>query len=116
MGGWGCSGPPKEGKGGGASGKGAWVAGLLQLIENLGAGRTCLFKIFPQHMYVKVIGATRGIVLSHLWGRPVRCARAVRKVGSFGPVSPDGQDDRSHYRVPIRSTAHIPTQSKQLRQ
>ena len=41
-----------------------------------------------------------------------RCARAVRKVGYFGPVSPDGQRDRSTYCVPIRRTAQMPTQSK----
>ena len=42
----------------------------------------------------------------------MRCARAVRKVGYFGSVSPDGQGDRSNYGVPIRRTAQILTQSK----
>ena len=32
-----------------------------------------------------------------LWGRTVRCARAVRKVGYFGPVFPNGQGDRGNY-------------------
>ena len=42
----------------------------------------------------------------------MRCARAVRKVGCFRPVFPDGQGDRGHYRVPIHRTAQILTQSK----
>ena len=42
----------------------------------------------------------------------MRCAHAVRRVGYFGPVSPDGQSDRSHYSVPTRRTAQILTQSK----
>ena len=37
---------------------------------------------------------------------------AVRKGGSFGPVSPDGQGDRRHCRVPVCRTAQILTQSK----
>ena len=44
----------------------------------------------------------------------VRCARAVRKVGSFGPVSPDGQGDRNNYCVLAHRTAQILTQSKNL--
>ena len=40
---------------------------------------------------------------------------AVRKVGYFGPVSPDGQGDRSHYRGPRHMTAQIPTQVQTLR-
>ena len=48
----------------------------------------------------------------HPWGRTVRCARAVRKVGYFGPVSPDGRGDRSNCCVPMRRTAQILTQSK----
>ena len=33
-------------------------------------------------------------------GCTVRCARAVRKVGYFGPIFPDGAGDRSNYCVP----------------
>ena len=44
-------------------------------------------------------------------GRTVCCARAVRKVGYFGPVFPDGQGDRGNYCVPMRRTAQILTQS-----
>ena len=36
----------------------------------------------------------------------------MQKVGYFGPISPNGQGDRSNYCVPIRRTAQIPTQSK----
>ena len=45
-------------------------------------------------------------------GRTVRCACAVRKVGYFGPVFPDGQGDRSNDCVPMHGTAQILTQSK----
>ena len=44
-------------------------------------------------------------------GCTVRCARALRKVGYFRPVSPDGQRDRSNYCVPVCRTAQILTQS-----
>ena len=47
-----------------------------------------------------------------LWGRTVRCARAVRKGGHFGPVSPDGQADRGNHCVPRRRTTQILTQSQ----
>ena len=47
-----------------------------------------------------------------LWARTVRCARAVRKVGHFGPVSPDGQGNCGKPCVPIHRTAHIRTQTK----
>ena len=39
-------------------------------------------------------------------------ARAVWKLGYFGPVFPDGQGDCSSYCVPIHRTAQILTQSK----
>ena len=42
----------------------------------------------------------------------MRCARAVRKVGYFGFISPDGQGDRSNYRVPIQGNTQTLTQSK----
>ena len=45
-------------------------------------------------------------------GRPGRCACAVRAVGYFGHVLPDGAGDRSNDCVPIRRTAQILTQSK----
>ena len=45
-------------------------------------------------------------------GRTVRCARAVRKVGYFGPVSPDGQGDCGNYCLPRHRTTQILTQSK----
>ena len=32
----------------------------------------------------------------------MRCACAVRKVGYFGPTSPDGQGDRGDYHVPVQ--------------
>ena len=41
-----------------------------------------------------------------------RCARAVRKVGYFGPVFPDGQGDCGNHCVPMHRTAQILTQSK----
>ena len=50
--------------------------------------------------------------LSACGGRTVRCARAVRKVGHFGPVSPDGQGGCNNYCVPRHRTAQILTQSK----
>ena len=40
------------------------------------------------------------------------CARAVRRVGYLVPLLPDGQGDRSDYRVPIRRHAQILTRSK----
>ena len=46
-----------------------------------------------------------------LWGLTVRCARAVRNVGYFGPVFPDGPGVFGNYCVPKRRTAQIPTQS-----
>ena len=42
----------------------------------------------------------------------MRCARAVRKVGYFGPMFPDGPGDRSNDCVPIHRTAQILTQSQ----
>ena len=39
-------------------------------------------------------------------------AFAVRKVGYFGPVFPDGPGDQYTYRVPIHRAAGILTQSK----
>ena len=36
----------------------------------------------------------------------------MRKVGHFGPVSPNGQGDRSNYLFPTHRTAQILTQSK----
>ena len=53
---------------------------------------------------------TRSLALGG--GCTVRCARAVRKVGYFGPVSPDGEGDCGHYCVPMHRTAQILTQSK----
>ena len=44
----------------------------------------------------------------------MRCARNVRTVGYFGPLSPNGEGDRSNYRVPIHRAAQILTQSKNL--
>ena len=41
-----------------------------------------------------------------------RCARAVRQVGYFAPVFPDGQGDRGNYCVPVHRTTQILTQSK----
>ena len=46
-----------------------------------------------------------------LWGRTTRCARAVQTIGHFGPGLPSGQGARNNYRVPIRRTAQILTQS-----
>ena len=40
-------------------------------------------------------------------GRTVRCARAVRKVGYFGPVSPNGQGDRGNCCVRRHMTTQI---------
>ena len=40
------------------------------------------------------------------------CARAMQKVGYYGPVSPDGQGDCDHYCVHMHKTAQILTQSK----
>ena len=45
-------------------------------------------------------------------GRTMCCARAVRRVGYFGPVPPGGQGDRNNYCAPIHRTAQILTQSK----
>eukprot|EP00670_Eutreptiella_braarudii_P017809 CAMPEP_0174369796 /NCGR_PEP_ID=MMETSP0811_2-20130205/93792_1 /TAXON_ID=73025 ORGANISM="Eutreptiella gymnastica-like, Strain CCMP1594" /NCGR_SAMPLE_ID=MMETSP0811_2 /ASSEMBLY_ACC=CAM_ASM_000667 /LENGTH=77 /DNA_ID=CAMNT_0015514613 /DNA_START=35 /DNA_END=266 /DNA_ORIENTATION=- len=45
-------------------------------------------------------------------GRAVCCPRAVRPEGYFGPVAPNGQGDRSTYRVPNAGTAQVPPQSK----
>ena len=42
----------------------------------------------------------------------MRCARAVRKVGYFGSVSPDGHGNCNNDFVPIQRTAQILTQSK----
>ena len=39
-------------------------------------------------------------------------AHAVRNVGYFGPVSPDGQGDRNNRCVPVHRTAQILTRSK----
>ena len=55
--------------------------------------------------------------MASLWGRFARCARAVRTVGYFGPISPDGHGDYvaivfSKYRVPRHRTAQILTQSE----
>ena len=36
----------------------------------------------------------------------------MRKVGYFGPGSPDGQGDRNNYYVPIQRTAQVLTQSR----
>ena len=48
-----------------------------------------------------------------VWGRSLRWARAVRKVGHSGPVPPpDGQGDRSHCYAPRHGAAQSPTQSK----
>ena len=47
-----------------------------------------------------------------LRGCAVGCARAVRKVGYFRPVFPDGQGDSGDYRVPIHRITEILTQSK----
>ena len=41
----------------------------------------------------------------------MRCARAVRKVGYLGPITPEGQGDRGHYSMPIRRPVQILTQS-----
>ena len=41
----------------------------------------------------------------------MRCARAVQKVGYFGPIFPDGQGDHSNYCVAIHRTTQILTQS-----
>ena len=43
-------------------------------------------------------------------GRTMRCARAVRKLGSFRPVFPGGQGEGGNYCVPIHRTAQIFTQ------
>ena len=44
-------------------------------------------------------------------GRTMHCARAVRKVGYFRPVVPNGQGDCINYCVPMHKTAQILTQS-----
>ena len=45
-------------------------------------------------------------------GGTVRCARAVRKLGYFGRVFPNGRGDRNIYCVPMTRTTQILTQSK----
>ena len=42
--------------------------------------------------------------------RCLRAVPAVRKVGYFGPIFPDGQGDHSNYCVPIHRTVQILTQ------
>ena len=49
-----------------------------------------------------------------LRGRTVRCARAVRKIGYFGPVSPDGQGGCNNSCVAVHRTAQIVTQFRHL--
>ena len=53
---------------------------------------------------------THGLVRLGLGGRPVRCARAVRKVGEFLSVFPDGQGGCGDCCVTIHRAAEILTQ------
>ena len=46
------------------------------------------------------------------WGRTVRCACAVPKVGYLGPILRDDRGDRGNYCVPIHRTVQALTQSK----
>ena len=70
------------------------------------SGTQCIAHVGP------AFGTTLGRTVRCARAMPALCARyacAVRKVGYFGPISPDNQGDRNNYCVPIHMTPQILT-------